>query len=394
MRRSRAVSCVDRARVVPGVTLEATALRGRNGRGGSNGSPAVGERRGTGTALAGTDTGRHSPPRSTPLMSSAPPARSLALLVSTDPLRVVAPCLLVCALLACAGPNGRTELATGDARFDDPSWDDGRAVVSVFRGRVQRYGEWRDAVVRDYLVREFLDPQDRTKRDDPGPRAIPVLKANRLLEFDTGTYGYRLMGSFHFRRDDAALVRARGSCQNACGLVTQAWDVEGQALRSDSYWEYEGLFSTPLAAGDWRFADELAFVASTLPAGSELRVVGPIAAPRSIVQPPAKGETTAGGIGIGDLCLECTDPGVGVRPPVDGAPRRVGERVLRVERSGRTTRFVADDGRVEAEFVVDERGYLESWRIRDEQEFERTTILRTPYWERTSESDRASVSAR
>lgn len=312
--------------------------------------------------------------------------------------RSVALGLVVAILGACAAPSD-SRVVDGSARFDDASWDDGLAVVSVFRGRVRRYGEWREAEARDYLVREFLDTDDLTKRDRPSGDEIPVLKANRMLSFETGTYGYRLMGSFLFHREDTSLLRARGSCQNACGLVTQSWDAYAEELRSDSYWEREGRSATRLAAGeDWRFADELPFVAASIPAGMRLRVLAPIAAPRSILRGTSAaggdGDADAGrsvGIGIGDLCELCSVPEGGASPAGAAAPASVTARELRVEREGRTTRLVDDEGTVEAEFVVDERGFLVSWTVRDEQEFERVRCFRASYWELTSEADRRRV---
>lgn len=313
---------------------------------------------------------------------------------ATRGLRATAGALGVALAAACASPRAPA-VVEGAARFDDASWDDGLAVVSVFRGRIRRYGVWRAAEVRDYLVREYLDPGDLTKRDRPVGGEVPVVKANRLLSFETGTYGYRLMGSFFFHRGSGSLLRARGSCQNACGLVTQSWDAFSGRLRSDSYWEREGRSETSLAVGDdWRFADELPFVAAAIPRGARLRVVAPMAAPRSIVRPAPPEPVEAGGIGIGDLCEECVAPSDGLPPSGEAVPTTVAARSLSVEREGRTTRLVADDGTVEAEFLVDPNGFLESWTVRDEQVFERVAIFRAAYWELTAESDRRRVTIR
>jgi len=310
---------------------------------------------------------------------------------------------------ACATPGGK-DLgdAPGAARFDAATWDDGLAVVTVFRGRVKRYGSWRDAEARDYLVREYLEPTELTKRDQPTAELIPVMKANRLVQFETGAYGYRLMSTLSFRRADTLLVRGRGSCQNACGLVTHAWDVNSGRVDADSYWEHEGQTGAALpAAADRRFADELPFVANTLTHGSVIRVVAPLASPRSIVR--TVDEVSADtGLGIGDICEECLAPGSGASASRGWAPggqgfgalpphvRAQSLTVQRQERvgSGATVQLLDGTSSVVAEFHYDDAGHLERWTIRGEQEFERVRVFRGAYWELIADADQARVRAR
>lgn len=264
------------------------------------------------------------------------------------------------------------------------------ALVSTFSGRVQRYGVWREATVRDYLVREYLDPVSFTKRDNPQGDEIAVLKANRLMEFSTGTYDYRLMGSYLFDRAEETLVWGKGVCLNACGIVVQVWDHHGERLQSDSYWEGEGRASAPLPAGDWYFADTLPFVATRLADGAEIRVLAPLVAPRSTLVPEgAVGE--AAGVGFGDLCAECARPGdVGYAFGDD--PRTiVPGRTLRVARHGRVTQLLGEDGNAVASFRVDDNGHLESWTLVGEQEFRRSNQFRGPYWQMTGPKHRAQV---
>jgi YD repeat-containing protein len=291
----------------------------------------------------------------------------------------------------------------GAARFDSATWDDGMAVVSVFRGRVKRYGVWRAAEARDYLVREYLDPSELTKRDTVTPELVPVLKANRLVEFETGSYGYRLMSSLSFRRADGALVRARGACLNACGLVSHAWDVVSGRVESDSYWENEGRNGAALpVADDRRFADELPFVASSLAHGTVVRVVAPLVSPRSIVR-PANEASADTGLGLGDICEECLAPGSGARASRGstfgaalGYVRAQRLTVAREEHAGggATVRFVDGAGSAAAEYTYDAAGHLQGWTIRGEQEFELVRAFRGPYWELVAEDDRARVRAR
>jgi len=290
------------------------------------------------------------------------------------------------ACVAHRGPEGPVQALP----FADDSWDDGMALVSTYSGRVQRYGIWREATVRDYLVREYLDPVSFTKRDNPKGGEVAVLKANRLMEFSTGSYDYRLMGSYLFDRAEETLVHGKGVCLNACGIVVQFWDRRSQRLQSDSYWEGEGRASAPLSAGEWHFADALPFVAPRLANGSEIRVLAPLVAPRSILVPEgAVGE--AAGVGFGDLCAACARPGdVGYAFAND--PRTtVPGRTLRVARRGPVTELLGEDGVAVATFRVDADGHLESWTVAGEQEFRRARQFRGPYWQMTEPSDRRRV---
>jgi len=289
------------------------------------------------------------------------------------------------------GPNAAASDAGSPMDFEASAWDDGLALISTFRGRVKRYGTWRNAVARDYLVREYLHPSELTKRDTVDSSLLPVLKANRLVDFETGAYSYRLMTSLAFARSGGRLVRARGACLNACGMVSHGWDEVSGALRSDSYWEGEGSRDIALPpAADRRFADELPFVAPRFEDGASVRVVSTLAAPRSLLQPAGQGAS----LGIGDLCEEC----MGIRGRSvwdDAAPVLYAQR-LTVKRDARpnggvsVTFFVSSDT-VAARFDYDAAGFLQGWEIPGEQEFERTGIVRGPYWEWIAESDQKRV---
>jgi hypothetical protein len=310
---------------------------------------------------------------------------------------------LLVLVAGCASPSGASGLQDGPGRIGaaaDPAataWDDGMAVVLAYRGRVKRYGTWREAEVKDYLVREFLDPLDLTKRDAPSAGDVRVIKVNRLLEFPTGSYDYRFMSSVFLRRDDGRLVKATGSCQNACGLVFQRWDANSEMLRSDSYWEGEGEAETPLPAErGWRFADEIPYVANRLPVGSEVTVLAPLASPRAIAAPPDDSAPMLSVLGIGDRCAECESPGSLVTPVGVAWEEElvVPSRTLKVVREGRRTLLVAPDGTREAEFVYDEDGFLLRWTLRGEQEFRRVAAWRGAYWARTAPEDRSLMGGR
>lgn len=231
----------------------------------------------------------------------------------------------------------------------DKAWDDGKAVVSVFRGRVLRYGIWRDAEVRDYLVREYLHPTELTKRDTPTPDCIPVLKANRQLTFPTGMYEYRFMHSLFFERATGHLVKGVGTSQEGCGIVFQRWDARERKLRYDSYWEGEGAGGADLPKqGLSFFADEIPFLGAILPDGAR------------ITRYPSLLRNRIGAI--------------------------EGEE-LTVARGGRTCQLKDAARKIVAEYEYDADGFLERWEIPGLQEFRRVSRTRIYYWEFTKPGD-------
>jgi hypothetical protein len=227
--------------------------------------------------------------------------------------------------------------------FAQAAWDDGKAVVSVFEGRWMQYGHWRDAEIRDYVIREFFDPDELTKRD--AETELRVIKANRQVTFSTGTYDYRLMSSLFFDRATARLVKGVGTSQEGCGIAFLRWDHTTRALQFDTYWEGEGAGRRPLEKkGLVFFEDELPFVAARLADGVKITIY------------PSLTSNNLHGWKA---------------------------RELVVKRDGR--RVVLGDGW--AEFRYDADGFVESWTIADRQEFKRTVKRRLYYWQHTDPGD-------
>lgn len=238
--------------------------------------------------------------------------------------------------------------AVDSAWLRSARWDDGKAVVCVYRGRLMRYGHWREAEVRDYLIREYFDPRELTKRDEAGAGLIPVLKVNRHLTYTTGTYQYRLMHSLFFHRETGELVKAVASSQEGCGLVFLRWDFRDRKLRWDSYWEGEGMGARPLPKrGQVFFADELPFLAPHLRDGAVR------------VQPSL------------------------LRNRVGDEPESA--RMIHAEQRRAVVKDA--DGRVTAEFVYDADGFLERWTVPGAQEFTRVSCRRMYYWQFTDPGD-------
>lgn len=251
---------------------------------------------------------------------------------------------LLLGLLLAAGCEDESDVDATWLRSG--KWDDGAAVVSVFEGRWMRYGSWRDALVRDYVIREYLHPEELTKRDEVTDGLVPVIKANRQVTFTTGTYQYRLMHSLFFDRRDGSLVKAVGTSQEGCGIVFQRWDRKSGRLSFDSYWEGEGAGSRELPGG--RFEDEIPFLGASLRDGDRLTVFPSL-----------------------------------MRNRLHGASAE--ERTVR--REGRRT-ILSD-----AVFEYDADGFLVAWTIPGRQEFRRTVKRRLYYWQHHDPGDEKLLEA-
>lgn len=75
-------------------------------------------------------------------------------------------------------------------------WGDGKAELSGYRGEISRYGELRPATAVLVYVTEPHDRRTWVKDDSVSePHRVSVLKLNRTLKFQTGTYPYSVMTS-------------------------------------------------------------------------------------------------------------------------------------------------------------------------------------------------------
>ena len=233
--------------------------------------------------------------------------------------------------------------------FADEAWNDGAAQVSVFKGRINWYGQWRDAEVRHYVVREYLHPEELTKRGKPDGM-IPVVKANTLVSFTTGTYEYRQMSSLFFDRRDGSLVKAVGSSQEGCGASFQRWDRNKGALVYDTYWEGEGSGRRDLnKVGPAFFAEELPFVAGAMKAGAQVEVLPSI---------------------------------------VSSSVRDRGREKAKVAREKNRVRVGL------RQYEYDKGGFIEAWTVPGQQEFRRVSRKKLYYWQFNRNGDEKLLEAK
>jgi hypothetical protein len=140
----------------------------------------------------------------------------------------------------------RPRAAAGDAFTR--AWSDGRAELSGYRARVDRYGEMRDAELVLVYVTEPLDRRTWVKDDDaPAEHRVGVLKLNASLKFQTGVYPYSVLTSVfapvdRYQPEAFSPVKITLSVQEWCGHVFHGvWPGDDRATEQlMSYFPQEG----------------------------------------------------------------------------------------------------------------------------------------------------------
>jgi len=128
------------------------------------------------------------------------------------------------------------------------AWSDGRAELSGYRARVNRYGELRTAELVLIYVTEPMDRRTWVKDDDvPAEHRVNVLKLNASLKFQTGVYPYSVMTSVfapvdRYRAEAFSPVKITLSAQEWCGHVFHGvWPGDERSTEQVmSYFAQEG----------------------------------------------------------------------------------------------------------------------------------------------------------
>ena len=128
------------------------------------------------------------------------------------------------------------------------AWSDGRAELSGYRARVNRYGEMREGELVLIYVTEPMDRRTWVKDDAvAAPHRVGVLKLNASLRFQTGVYPYSVLTSVfapvdRYRDEAFAPVKITLSVQEWCGHVFHGvWPGDGRAAEQVmSYFAEEG----------------------------------------------------------------------------------------------------------------------------------------------------------
>jgi hypothetical protein len=173
----------------------------------------------------------------------------------------------------------------------DPSWDDGRAEVSVYAAERVIDGKPRPHELRMIVVKEDFADDLHVKADPPlaGRAVTTVLKLNLVATVPTDDYAYQFLTSVFVRRDEVTrLVKATVGSQEWCGNTFKEIVTWGGPPRVHfhSYFDAQADGERPLALGDDGLLDEQLLVALrsiALPEGKSvrLRVADPITTNRA-----------------------------------------------------------------------------------------------------------------
>jgi hypothetical protein len=242
------------------------------------------------------------------------------------------------------------------------AWGDGRAELSGYRVRTPRYGALRDAEVVLVYVTEPLDRRTLIKDDAvPPEHALPVLKLNVSMRFQTGIYPYSILTSV-FSPVDAyfeerfAPVKITLTAQEWCGHVFDAlWPGRDAFVeRSFSYFASDGEVDAHVEVPLGTLYEDALYI--------QLRELdGPFA---------------GGGDWRGSLV-----PSLWGARKAHVPPRPVNASITR-EDGGDVVRFVLRHGDVERRFEVEKGGAhrILRWSASDGETAELLRTARLPYW--------------
>lgn len=134
-----------------------------------------------------------------------------------------------------------------------PVWDQGLSEMSYYQAVDTIYGQPRRYVRVMLLNREWLNPLERVKSNNPKAAAqgkdgkaagneIPVLKLNLIEEIPTQNYNYRYMVTTFLNRESLEPEKVAASSQEWCGTTFKQyqWLPDGLKVRGFSYFEGEG----------------------------------------------------------------------------------------------------------------------------------------------------------
>jgi hypothetical protein len=125
-------------------------------------------------------------------------------------------------------------------------WYPNGAEISRFELRQARYGEYHMGDAMMVFVTESLNRDTHIKADQPGPRAIAVLKLNAVRKFYTGVYPYSIMTSVFSPVETGVQpllpLKISTSVQEWCGHVFIQLNLEDTGYRylARSYFESDG----------------------------------------------------------------------------------------------------------------------------------------------------------
>ncbi|MFQ5602933.1 MAG: hypothetical protein ACE5HS_06650 [bacterium] len=132
----------------------------------------------------------------------------------------------------------------------NPYWFDGKAEINFYDATIMRYGQPRETQeIYQIVVAERHRTDQKVKADDwRAPDAMPVLKFNFVLNFQTGIYTYHQMASIFFKQEDAHVYKMTLTSNEWCGNTFKeiVHFEDTHVLNYNSYFDGTGSGSYPL----------------------------------------------------------------------------------------------------------------------------------------------------
>ena len=122
-------------------------------------------------------------------------------------------------------------------------WYQGKAEISTYELKQNRYGEIRKGTSTLIFVTEDFVPGKQVKADQNNPDNISVLKLNSTKKFVTGVYPYSIMQSsfLPLQAEEQHALKATASIQEWCGQTfIQLNNKSNFEIKAFSYFESEG----------------------------------------------------------------------------------------------------------------------------------------------------------
>ncbi len=168
--------------------------------------------------------------------------------------------------------------AAGAGWASDPLWDDGQAELSAYDAMEMRYQQPRPYIEYQIVVKEPFSRKLLVKAD-PGHDAsdlFPVVKLNRVIQYQTGIYSYNQMLSVFFDVQDMQPVKWTLTHFEWCGNTFKQFtrrERQGR-LETRTYWDGDADQGFDLAVDrDTLFYDQLAVWLRAQPLSSGSRTV-------------------------------------------------------------------------------------------------------------------------
>jgi len=145
--------------------------------------------------------------------------------------------------IAEASLSGSKSLTATKATLDKEYWYAGKAELTTYDLKQNRYNDIHDGKVISIFVTEDFLTDKQVKNDNyTNKNSAPILKLNQIRRFTTGLYDYSIMTSVFTKSDGSGTEKITMSSQDWCGQSFVQLNKKGNKynIQMRSYFESEG----------------------------------------------------------------------------------------------------------------------------------------------------------